>query len=182
MSWIADAACNSPDVDPGWFDNSGKGSRPVEAMRVCEGCPVRHPCLEYALNSITSDDQGIWGGTTPKARNEIRNRRMSRERAMRQGNYLAGQPSDREARLRREPWLADLEEPRQPRPKRCDDCPRAAMAGGRWCLTCFQATANPTRSGCGTDAGYARHRRAGEEPCRACREAHSNYNQSRRAS
>ena len=42
------------------------------------------------------------------------------------------------------------------------------------------ARATPrTPTGCGTDAGYTAHRRAGETPCQACREAHTAANASR---
>lgn len=34
---------------------------------------------------------------------------------------------------------------------------------------------------CGSDAGYRRHRRRGEEACRSCREAHSAYARLRRS-
>ena len=34
---------------------------------------------------------------------------------------------------------------------------------------------------CGTDAGYQRHRRAGEDPCDPCKEARRNYVRSHRA-
>lgn len=65
----------------------------------------------------------------------------------------------------------------------CVDCGADAMAGGALrCLPCFQqqAKGRPT-TGCGTDAGYARHRRRGETPCQSCREAHTNRNEERKA-
>ncbi|MEV4178165.1 WhiB family transcriptional regulator [Nonomuraea sp. NPDC049709] len=39
------------------------------AKRVCDGCPVREPCLNYALN--TSQAYGVWGGTDPAQRREL---------------------------------------------------------------------------------------------------------------
>jgi hypothetical protein len=57
---------------------------------------------------------------------------------------------------------------------RCEECGGPPLAGGRWCLPCFQARAVPRpRTGCGTDAGYTAHRRRGERPCAECRFAHS---------
>lgn len=45
----------------------------VSAQRVCEPCPEREACLEFALaNPIL---RGIWGGTTAKERTRIRDRR-----------------------------------------------------------------------------------------------------------
>lgn len=62
----------------------------------------------------------------------------------------------------------------------CQDCGAPPLAGGRWCLPCFQSRANPKApTGCGTDAGYAAHRRAGTDPCQACRDAHANRNLAR---
>ncbi len=42
---------------------------------LCESCPVRQPCLEYALSdeSLT----GLWGGTTDDERRLIRRRRVA---------------------------------------------------------------------------------------------------------
>ncbi len=38
--------------------------------RVCFGCDVRVPCLEYAL--LNAIDEGVWGGATEKERRRIR--------------------------------------------------------------------------------------------------------------
>jgi hypothetical protein len=37
--------------------------------KFCIGCPVIDECLNYALNVKVL---GVWGGTTPEERNEIR--------------------------------------------------------------------------------------------------------------
>ena len=63
----------------------------------------------------------------------------------------------------------------------CEECGEASLAGGRWCLRCFQAHAAPRKpTGCGTDAGYAAHRRADTDPCSSCREAHATANAQRK--
>lgn len=61
-------------------------------------------------------------------------------------------------------------------------CGRPKMPGGAVsCLTCFQKTARGTsRGGCGSAAGYARHRREGTPPCAACKEGHAAYNRERK--
>jgi WhiB family redox-sensing transcriptional regulator len=47
-----------------------------EAKAICELCPVREPCLEYAINAREKD--GIWGGATARERRRmIRQRRKS---------------------------------------------------------------------------------------------------------
>jgi WhiB family redox-sensing transcriptional regulator len=46
------------------------------AKAVCELCPVREPCLEYALTAREKD--GIWGGLTARERRRvIRQRRKT---------------------------------------------------------------------------------------------------------
>jgi WhiB family redox-sensing transcriptional regulator len=80
--WMAEGLCR--DRQPSlFFPNDGVG---VEiARRVCAECPVRSPCLEYALaNHI---DHGVWGGASERERRRIARRRrneafspMARER------------------------------------------------------------------------------------------------------
>ncbi|GIU84260.1 MAG: hypothetical protein KatS3mg008_1035 [Acidimicrobiales bacterium] len=72
---MADAACR--DEPPAkFFPSDGVG---VEiAKRVCERCPVREPCLEYALRHRI--DHGVWGGTSERQRRRIlRSRSVSVE-------------------------------------------------------------------------------------------------------
>ncbi|WP_235030758.1 WhiB family transcriptional regulator [Nonomuraea solani] len=48
----------------------GPGQSQVEqAKHVCGGCPVREPCLAYALD--TRQAYGVWGGTDPGQRREL---------------------------------------------------------------------------------------------------------------
>lgn len=50
-----------------------RGGDATEAKAVCRGCPVREPCLEFAL--ITNQTEGVWGGATDR---ELRRLRRSR--------------------------------------------------------------------------------------------------------
>ena len=61
------AKCNN-HPDPDWFFDieSGHGNK---QKKFCIGCPVINECLNYALNVKVL---GVWGGTTPEERNEIR--------------------------------------------------------------------------------------------------------------
>lgn len=53
--------------------------REAKAKAVCQRCPVRGPCLDYALrNSIR---YGIWGGLNQEERARERRRRFRRPRA-----------------------------------------------------------------------------------------------------
>jgi WhiB family transcriptional regulator, redox-sensing transcriptional regulator len=50
---------------------------PADAAKaICAVCPVREPCLEYAITA--REKQGVWGGLTEKERRRlIRQRRRS---------------------------------------------------------------------------------------------------------
>ena len=39
------------------------------ARRVCATCPVKEPCLEYALSQRI--DHGVWGGASERERRRI---------------------------------------------------------------------------------------------------------------
>ena len=64
--WRLRAACHGTDLDL-FYPERGQSAGP--ARQVCARCPVRQPCLEYALsNRITS---GIWGGQTERERRPL---------------------------------------------------------------------------------------------------------------
>jgi len=64
--WRQQAACRGTDLDL-FYPERGKSAGP--ARQVCAACPVRQPCLEYALsNRIMS---GIWGGQTERERRPL---------------------------------------------------------------------------------------------------------------
>jgi WhiB family transcriptional regulator, redox-sensing transcriptional regulator len=54
-----------------FFPSDGVG---VEvAKRICEECPAKAPCLEYALTHRI--DHGVWGGTSERQRRRILKKR-----------------------------------------------------------------------------------------------------------
>ncbi|MGH9065550.1 MAG: WhiB family transcriptional regulator [Acidimicrobiales bacterium] len=69
-AWMAEGKCR--ELPPGiFFPSDGVG---VEAARrVCAECPVREPCLEYAL--VNRIDHGVWGGASERERRRIARRR-----------------------------------------------------------------------------------------------------------
>lgn len=70
--WMARGRCR--DIPPSaFFPSDGVG---VEvAKRICAECPVKSPCLEYALTNRI--DHGVWGGTSERERRRIlRQRRI----------------------------------------------------------------------------------------------------------
>ncbi len=65
--WMARGACRSEDPEL-FFPIAAVGpalAQVSSAKAVCGRCPVQASCLSYAL--ITQQD-GIWGGTTPEER------------------------------------------------------------------------------------------------------------------
>lgn len=73
QTWRQHSACKG--VDPDIFYPVSDEEAEV-AKAVCAQCPVRQPCLEYALG--TRERDGVWGGATEKERRRIlRQRRKS---------------------------------------------------------------------------------------------------------
>jgi WhiB family redox-sensing transcriptional regulator len=65
--WRYRAACRGTDLNV-FFPGRGESAEP--ARQICAGCPVRQPCLDYALShGIT---HGIWGGLTERDRRPLR--------------------------------------------------------------------------------------------------------------
>ena len=75
--WMQRAACKGMDPEI-FFPEAAHGPAGDEARAVCETCPVRVQCLEYALANVEPD--GIWGGKTWRQRRKIRSdrRRIAR--------------------------------------------------------------------------------------------------------
>ena len=80
MSWQDRAACRGMDA-PLFFgpDDETRPEREIreaKAKAVCQRCPVRGQCLDFALrNSIR---YGIWGGLNVEERARERRRRARR--------------------------------------------------------------------------------------------------------
>ena len=68
-TWMGDAQC--AQTDPELFFPE-KGGKPASAKRICETCPVKTDCLEYALEH---QESGVWAGTTENDRRKIRRQR-----------------------------------------------------------------------------------------------------------
>jgi WhiB family redox-sensing transcriptional regulator len=75
MDWMAAGNCR--DEPPAvFFPSDGIG---VEAARrICASCPVREPCLEYALRNHI--DHGVWGGASERERRRIARQRRAAAR------------------------------------------------------------------------------------------------------
>jgi WhiB family transcriptional regulator, redox-sensing transcriptional regulator len=77
--WMMRGKCK--DLDPAiFFPNDWVGVQ--VAQRICADCPVKSPCLEYALENRV--DHGVWGGASERERRRIlRQRRLAKARGAR---------------------------------------------------------------------------------------------------
>ena len=68
--------CQNTDPEL-WFGDSNqngytgneRGFNYSDARKLCNKCPVRQQCLEYAL--ANREEFGMWGGLSPQQRNKI---------------------------------------------------------------------------------------------------------------
>jgi WhiB family redox-sensing transcriptional regulator len=77
--WAERALCAQADPDA-WFPEKGHRELAQLAKRICAHCPVRAPCLQYALSGADTWGgiaTGIWGGTTPHERDQLRQQRKA---------------------------------------------------------------------------------------------------------
>jgi len=75
VDWVRRARCIG--VDPDLFFPTGTTGPAVaqaeSAKAICAMCPVRVPCLEWAL--ATGQDSGVWGGLSEEERRVLRRTR-----------------------------------------------------------------------------------------------------------
>lgn len=77
--WAERALCAQADPDA-WFPEKGQRDLAATATRICGRCPVRTQCLDYALSGADTwkgITTGIWGGTTPQERVQLRRQRKA---------------------------------------------------------------------------------------------------------
>jgi WhiB family redox-sensing transcriptional regulator len=65
-SWRQRGACRGLEPDVFYPPTDDEADA---AKAVCAECPVREPCLEFALS--TREAEGVWGGTTARERRRI---------------------------------------------------------------------------------------------------------------
>lgn len=78
--WQAKAACRGPQSSvffpPSHFERKDeKEARESRAKAICATCPVRRPCLDYALR--IREPHGIWGGLNEVERKQLLTRQYS---------------------------------------------------------------------------------------------------------
>jgi len=72
--WQVDAVCRGVDAAlffaPNYFERRDeKDAREAKAKAICARCPVREPCLRYAL--AIREPHGVWGGLNEFERRQI---------------------------------------------------------------------------------------------------------------
>ena len=68
--WINDAACRGLESDLFFPDKQVRVAN--EIRTVCNSCPVRWQCLDWALDNHIKD--GWWGGKSPTERRKLKRR------------------------------------------------------------------------------------------------------------
>ena len=72
--WQVKAACRGPQASvffpPSHFERKDeKETRESRAKSICATCPVRQPCLDYAIR--IREPHGIWGGLNEVERRQL---------------------------------------------------------------------------------------------------------------
>lgn len=70
---VCDQDCDGPDGCMAGKSEQGRFARIKAAKAVCEECPVREQCLDWAVE--TNQEFGVWGGKTERERAVIRRER-----------------------------------------------------------------------------------------------------------
>lgn len=89
--WASRAACRGRELvlffGPEGERTPERKRRESEAASVCAGCPVRDPCLDYAIGR--PEKSGTWGGLNEDDRASERRKRMRRASELRAGETAA---------------------------------------------------------------------------------------------
>jgi len=67
LPWADEARCLQAEPDT-FFPEKGGSTR--EAKRICNDCPVKPECLDYALEN--DERFGIWGGLSERERRRLK--------------------------------------------------------------------------------------------------------------
>lgn len=68
LEWMEDGVCRSVGTEL-WFPDQGDGWSAKKARAICQGCPSKRPCLEFALRN--NERHGIWGGASERDRRKM---------------------------------------------------------------------------------------------------------------
>lgn len=74
MSWQDNAHCRNTGID--FFPETAYNTKAIPAMELCESCPVKQRCLDFAM--VNNINWGIWGGKTAPNRRSMKRYRYPR--------------------------------------------------------------------------------------------------------
>ncbi len=80
LAWQREAACRGLGLGESqaiFFP--ARGESVEDARAICDHCPVRAECLDFALEHHCI---GVWGGTTERQRRQLRRRRNTDRRVL----------------------------------------------------------------------------------------------------
>lgn len=66
--WQHPGACRGSDQNL-WFSTRGENNAVNEAKKICNQCPIKQKCLDYAL--YHNEQHGVWGGLTVRERRRL---------------------------------------------------------------------------------------------------------------
>jgi hypothetical protein len=84
LGWQVLAACAGTD-DPDLFFPD-RSDYPVEALAICQGCPVRRACRSHAFDQ--PERVGVWGGLTEREREDLLRPRLVQPQARRPSAWV----------------------------------------------------------------------------------------------
>jgi WhiB family redox-sensing transcriptional regulator len=74
--WQFEGACNGIETDEFFLEDNMRGKtkriREVNAIAICNTCPVKQQCLDHALS--VPEVYGVWGGMTEEQRHLLAKR------------------------------------------------------------------------------------------------------------
>ena len=74
--WQFEGACNGVETNDFFLEDDMRGAkkrnRQVNAIAICNTCPVKQQCLDHALN--VPEVYGVWGGMTEEQRHTLSKR------------------------------------------------------------------------------------------------------------
>jgi WhiB family transcriptional regulator, redox-sensing transcriptional regulator len=70
VHWTKLALCAGHPERGWWFPEYYCDKDVARAVAICRACPVRTDCLNFAIT--TGQSEGVWGGTTPSERRNLR--------------------------------------------------------------------------------------------------------------
>jgi WhiB family transcriptional regulator, redox-sensing transcriptional regulator len=77
-AWVKQAACLGTTTPDLWFPKS-RHRVGAEVRAICQGCPVRFECLDYAVR--WNIRHGVWGGLSSFERRRLHSRAACARRA-----------------------------------------------------------------------------------------------------